>query len=65
MQTSDRINSSTALHRAAPKHMRLVNRNYPFYFLIGALLLYIVFFLIPALMGFYYALLIGTAIRQT
>ena len=35
--------------------MRLMQRNYPFYFVAGALLLYVVFFLIPALMGFYYA----------
>ena len=55
MQTSDRLNSSTAPHRAIRKHMRLVHRNYPSYFLAGALLLYVVFFLIPALMGFYYA----------
>ena len=55
MQTSDRLSSSTAPHHATRKHMRLMQRNYPFYFVAGALLLYVVFFLIPALMGFYYA----------
>ena len=55
MQTSDRISPTTAPHHATRKHLRLRQRNYPFYFVAGALLLYIVFFLIPALMGFYYA----------
>jgi ABC-type sugar transport system permease subunit len=55
MQTSDRFSSSSVPRRAIRKKMRLVNRNYPFYFVAGALVLYVVFFLIPALMGFYYA----------
>jgi len=55
MQTSDRISPTTAPHHSTRKHMRLMQRNYPFYFVAGALLLYVVFFLIPALMGFYYA----------
>jgi raffinose/stachyose/melibiose transport system permease protein len=32
-----------------------MQRSYPLYFAAGALLLYIVFFLLPGLMGFYYA----------
>lgn len=31
------------------------NRIYPFYFVSGALVLYIVFYVLPSLMGFYYA----------
>jgi raffinose/stachyose/melibiose transport system permease protein len=31
------------------------NRTYPFYFAAGALLLYVVFFVVPNLMGFFYA----------
>jgi raffinose/stachyose/melibiose transport system permease protein len=31
------------------------NRIYPFYFVVGALILYLIFFVVPSLMGFYYA----------
>ncbi|MBI5032713.1 MAG: sugar ABC transporter permease [Chloroflexi bacterium] len=31
------------------------NRVYPFYFVVGALMLYLVFFVLPSLMGFFYA----------
>jgi raffinose/stachyose/melibiose transport system permease protein len=31
------------------------NKVYPFYFVIGALTLYLVFFVLPSLMGIYYA----------
>src|ERR1041384_3697775 len=55
MQTSDRISRATAPHVAPRRNMRLRRRSYPFYFVAGALLLYVVFFLIPGLMGFYYA----------
>ena len=39
MQTSDRISPTTAPHHSTRKHMRLMQRNYPFYFVAGALLL--------------------------
>lgn len=55
MQTSDRLQSSSTPRRAIRKNTRIMNRIYPFYFVAGALLLYVVFFLIPGLMGFYYA----------
>ena len=31
------------------------NKVYPFYFVVGALILYLVFFVLPSLMGFFYA----------
>ena len=31
------------------------NKVYPFYFIIGALILYLLFFVVPSVMGFYYA----------
>ena len=31
------------------------NKAYPFYFVSGALLLYLLFFVLPSVMGFYYA----------
>jgi hypothetical protein len=40
MQTSDRIHSSDAPHSAVGTNTRLVSKNYPWYFVAGALSLY-------------------------
>ena len=47
--------SSIAAPRAVENRKHPTTAMYPFYFSAGALILYLVFFIIPGLMGFYYA----------
>jgi len=47
--------SAIATPRPAAKKAHPITRMYPSYFSAGALILYLVFFIIPGLMGFYFA----------
>jgi raffinose/stachyose/melibiose transport system permease protein len=55
MQLPERLLSPAAPRPAIVKKRQLNNRIYPLYFALGAILLYILFFIIPGFMGFYYS----------
>jgi raffinose/stachyose/melibiose transport system permease protein len=55
MQSPNDVYSATTLRRATSKKHWSTTSAYPLYFVAGALVLYLVFFIIPGFMGFYYS----------
>jgi raffinose/stachyose/melibiose transport system permease protein len=55
MSTPNQVYSSITSRQEIRKKRRSLHNIYPFYFLIGALVLYVVFAIIPSFMGFYYS----------